>query len=126
MNPTTRTRFLCSVILWLVSFLGVVLWPLLGIAATRHLFDDPAEAALVFAGFIAFLVYLPSVLFGASDVVFMTTIMVLWFVAWVIPMLWLTRRERPLRVNLAVISILSAASLMQAALGSLMILGKGV
>ena len=56
----------------------------------------------------------------------MTTIMVLWFVAWVIPMLWLTRRERPLRVNLAVISILSAASLMQAALGSLMILGKGV
>lgn len=126
MNPTTSTRSVCYVTLWLASFLGVVLWPLLGIVATRHLFDDPAEAAIVFAGFIAVLVYLPAVLFSASDVVFMTTIMVLWFVAWVIPMLSLTRRERPLRVNLAVISILSAASLMQAALGSLMILGKGV
>lgn len=112
--------------LWWMSLLAVAVWPLLGVAASYHLFDDPSEAALVFGGFIACLLYPIALLAGPSDIAFMGAVMLLWLLMWLLPIGWLTRHPRGRPFQGGFIAILSGVSFAQAALGYLMILGKGV
>ncbi len=109
-----------------MSLFAVSVWPLLGVAACHHLLDDPSEAAIVFGGIIAIPLYLIALLVGPSDTAFMGTLMLLWLLAWAIPMGWLIRHRRGRAFQSAFIAVLSGISLAQAALGYLMILGKGV
>lgn len=112
-------------LLWM-SLLAVAVWPLLAIAGCHHLFDDLSEAAIVFGGFIACLLYPIALLAGPSDIAFMVGVMLVWLLLWLIPIGWLTKYPRGRGFQTAAIAILSGISLMQAALGYLMILGKGV
>ncbi len=112
-------------LLWM-SLLAVTVWPLLAVAACHHLFDDPSEAALVFGGVIACLLYPIALLVGPSDIAFMGAVMFLWLLIWLIPIVWLIRHPRDRLFQIVFIMILSGVSFAQAALGYLMILGKGV
>ena len=102
-------------LLWM-SFLGIAIWPTLGIAASHHLFDRFSEAAQINTIF-PFFVALPfGLIFG----------IVLWLLMWLLPVRWLIRHPRSRRDQAIFMAILSGISLAQAALRYLMIFGKGV
>ena len=112
-------------LLWM-SLLAVAVWPVLGVSVSHHLFDDPSEAAFLFGGMTACLLYLPALLVGSSDIGFMVALVFLWLLMWLLPIRWLIRHPRDRGFQSIYIMILSAVSLAQAALGYLLILGKGV
>ena len=112
-------------LLWM-SLFAVAIWPALGVTACHHLLDDPSEAALLFGGFTGCILYPVALLVGPSDIAFMSTLMVVWVLLWLLPIRWLIRHPRTRWFQSAFIGILSGVSLAQAALGYVMILGKGV
>lgn len=120
-------------LLWM-SFLGVAIWPTLGIAASHHLFDRFSEAAFLLGGINAIFLFFVALPFGlifgmannAINAVFTSTLVVLWLLMWLLPVRWLIRHLRSRRDQAIFMAILSGISLAQAVLGYLMILGKGV
>lgn len=112
-------------LLWM-SLLAVAVWPLLAIAGCYHLFDHPSEAVLLFGSFIACLLFLPVWMLGVSDAAGMGLVALACVLVWLIPIGWLIRHPHSRGFQTAFIAILSGISLAQAALGFLMIWGKGV
>ena len=64
--------------------------------------------------------------FTLCESVFSIAIMIIWMLTWIGPSLWFLSRPRPRRSQFTAVAILSAISLVQSALGFLMILGKDV
>lgn len=112
-------------LVWM-SLLAIAIWPLLAIAGCYHLFDHPSEAAILFGSFIACLLFLPIWILGVSDAAGMSLLVLACVLIWLIPIVWLIRHPRGRGFQLAFIAILSGISFAQAALGFLMIWGKGV
>ena len=106
-------------LLWM-SFLGVAIWPTLGIAASHHLFDRFSEAAFLLGGINAIFLFFVALPFGLIFGI------VLWLLMWLLPVRWLIRHPRSRRDQAIFMAILSGISLAQAVLRYLMIFGKGV
>ena len=104
----------------------MAVWPLLGIAASYSMFNKPTEAALLFGGLTGILLLPIYLVFTPSELAFGVAIMVIWILTWIGPSLWFLYRPRSRRLQSVVVSILSVFSLLQSALGFLMILGKNV
>lgn len=109
-----------------LTFVAMVLWPLLGIAASYSMFSKPTEAVLLFGGLSGILLLPIYLVFTLSESAFGIAIMVIWMLTWIGPSLWFLSRPRPRRLRFTLVAILSGISLFQSALGFLMILGKNV
>lgn len=111
----------------LVSLVVMLPWPLFGILACLglSLFDKPSEAVLMFGGVTLFFL-LPLALITNEQWVYAVIIGTLWLVVLLAP-LWFSRKIAHPRFNMAMIFVLqSLISAIQAGLGFLMILGKGI
>ena len=110
----------------LLSFLGMIQWPLLGIALMYPMFDRWSEGMLFF-GSLSLLFLLPIYAFiTPSELVIGVILIAIWLLAWVCASVWVTRGSSTKKWQIVCLSALSFASFIQAALGSLMILGKTV
>ena len=101
-------------------------WPLLGIELTRPQFDTASEAFMLFGGITMFPLLLLALFGPASEEVLIVLMMLVWVAAAAMPVLWLRRRLRSWMAIGVLLSVQSAFSLAQAAMGALLILGKNV
>lgn len=110
----------------LLSFLCMIVWPLLGIALMHPMFDQWSEGMLFF-GSLSLLFLLPIYAFiTPSELVIGVILLAIWLLAWVCSSVWVTRGSSTKTWQIVCLAALSFASFVQAALGSLMILGKAV
>ena len=109
-----------------LTFLAMVVWPLLGIAASYSMFSKPTEAVLLFGGLAGVLLLPLYMVVTLSESAFGIAIMTIWMLTWIGPSLWFVSRTRTRRLRFTLVAILSGISLFQSALGFLMILGKNV
>lgn len=109
-----------------LTFLAMILWPMLGIAASSSMFAKPTEAVLLFGGISGILLLPIYVVATPSESAYGVMILVVWLLIWLVPSLWLTSRPANRRSQITLAAVLSAISFAQAALGLLMILGKNV
>lgn len=111
----------------LLSFVVMIPWPTAGIALTQSFFDNAWEVYFMFGGLTAIPVAILSVPFGGfSNEAFGRILLVVWGLVVVVPPA-LVFATRPTR-TLIVIALTSQLifSLIQAALGALMVIGKDV
>ena len=109
-----------------MTFVFMVIWPLLGVAASSSMFDKSSEALLLFGG-LSLLLLLPIyAFFPLSETMFGVVIIAIWLLLWVAPSIWVTNRSATRQSQIVALALLSAISLMQSVLGFLMILGKSV
>ena len=111
----------------LVSLVVMLPWPLFGILAclALSLFEKPSESMLMFGG-VTLVFLLPLALITNEQWVYELFIGILWLVVLLAP-LWFSRKIVHPRFNMAIIFVLqSLISAVQAGLGFLFILGKGV
>ena len=109
-----------------MTFGVMIVWPMLGFAASFSLFDRPSEAVLLFGG-VSGLILLPVyAIFPLSETVFGIAITVIWLLIWIGSSFWFTIGTRKRHTQMIVLAVLSSISLGQAALGLVMILGKNV
>jgi len=121
MKPTWRPA-----IILLASLAVMVPWPLVGIALTRGLFDQPDEAVWLFGGVTGMALAPLALVVELTNTVFWVVILGVWCIALVVPAV-IVLRIRSSRTAVAVLlSSQAAFSLVQAAMGALMILGKDV
>ena len=109
-----------------LTFGAMVVWPLLGIAASFSMFDKISEAVLFFGGFTTLLLLPISVVLPLSETVFGIAILAIWVLIWVGGSIWFTSGSRTQRGQIIVLAVMSGISLGQAALALLMILGKSI
>ena len=109
-----------------LTFGAMVVWPLLGIAASFSMFDKISEAVLFFGGFTTLLLLPISVVLPLSETVFGIAILAIWVLIWMGGSIWFTSGPRTQRGQIIGLALMSGISLGQAALGFLMILGKSV
>ena len=109
-----------------LTFVAVIVWPLLGIAASLSMYDDISEAAILFGGFTAVLLLPVYMVFPASETLYAVAIIAIWLLVWIVPSVWFTSKPRTRGSQFLFLAILSGVSFAQAALGFLMILGKSV
>ena len=108
-------------ILFLKSCAVMIPWPLLGIVLCHRMFDQPNEAAFLFGG-ITGIALVWTVFVGLPETAFVVILVVAWCLALVVPPVVMYRR-RPSQT--AIVVIQGGFSIAQAALGALMVLGKG-
>ena len=77
-----------------LTFLAMVVWPLVGIAASYSMFSKPTEAVLLFGGFTGVLLLPIYLVFTLSESAFGIAIMIIWMLTWIGPSLWLLSRTR--------------------------------
>lgn len=109
-----------------LTFAAMIVWPMLGIAASFSMFDKISEAVLFFGGFTALLLLPVYAIVPLSEIEFGTAIIVIWLLVWIGGSLWFTSGSRTRRAQIAVLGVLSGTSLLQSALAFLMIIGKNV
>ena len=109
-----------------LTFGAMVLWPMLGIAASVSMFDKISEAVLLFGGLTALLLLPVYLIHPLSETVFGIAIIAIWLLLWIGGSIWFTSGSRTRRAQITVLAVLSGISLCQAALAFLMILGKNV
>lgn len=108
------------------AFAAMILWPMIGIAFSFSMFDKTSEAVLLFGGLSGLLLLPIYVIFPLSETVFGMAIVVIWLLIWILASVWLTSGTPSRRTQIIGLATLSGISLMQAALGFLMIIGKSV
>lgn len=111
--------------LCLASFGVMAPWPLLGILITHSYFSNWNEAGLLFGG-ITGIPLLILVLFGVSETVFVSLLVLVWVAAAIVPGIWLARRLTSRRAVFNLLGAQTLFSLAQAAMGVMMIFGKAV
>jgi hypothetical protein len=104
----------------------MVPWPLLGIMLTQPYFDKGSEAFILFGGLTLFPLMILTLFGPVPEEVLILLIMLVWLAAAVVPDVWLRRRLRSWTAIGVLLGVQSAFSLAQAAMGSLLILGKNV
>ena len=109
-----------------LTFGAMVLWPMLGIAASVSMFDKISEAVLLFGGLTALLLLPVYLIFPLSETGFGIAIIAIWLLIWIGGSVWFTSGSRTRRAQITVLAVLSGISLCQATLAFLMILGKNV
>ncbi len=109
-----------------LTFGAMVVWPVLGIAASFSMFDKISEAVLLFGGLTALLLLPVYVILPLSETVFGIAIIAIWLLIWIGGSLWFMPGSRTGRSQITVLAVLSGISLAQSALAFLMILGKHV
>ncbi len=109
-----------------MTFGAMIVWPMVGFAASFSLFDRPSEAVLLFGGISGLLLLPVYAIFPLSETVFGIAIIVLWLLIWIGSSFWFTIGPRKRHTQMIVLAVLSSISLGQATLGFLMILGKNV
>lgn len=109
-----------------LTFGAMVVWPLIGIAASFPMFDKISEAVLLFGGLTALLLLPVYVILPLSETVFGIAIIAIWLFIWIGGSLFFMPRSRTRRVQIIVLAVLSGISLCQSAFAFLMILGKNV
>ena len=109
-----------------LTFGAMVVWPMLGIAASFSMFDKISEAVLLFGGLTALLLLPVYVILPLSETVFGIAIIAIWLLIWIGGSLWFMPGSRTGRSQITVLAVLSGISLAQSALAFLMILGKHV
>ncbi len=109
-----------------LTFGAMVVWPVLGIAASFSMFDEISEAVLFFGGFTALLLLPLYASLPLSETVFGIAIIAIWVLLWSGGSIWFTSGSRTRRAQIAVLAVLSGISLGQSALAFLMILGKNI
>ena len=88
--------------------------------------EQTSEALLLFGGLTALLLLPVCLVVPLSENDFGIAIIMVWILVWVACSLFFMRGSRTRRVQLIVLVVASSISLVQAALGFLMILGKSV
>lgn len=119
-GPSLVNRLIVSAILMLP-------WPAMaaGVCLSRSMFDENSEAILMFGG-VTLLFLLPLAILGAAEWVFGILIGIVWLSVFFLPH-WLAKRGWKACDNLAFVFVAQTAfSVVQAALGALMVLAKGV
>ncbi len=109
-----------------LTFGAMVVWPMLGIAASFSMFDKISEAVLLFGGLTALLLLPVYLILPLSETVFGIAIIAIWLLIWIGGSLWFMPGSRTGRSQITVLAVLSGISLAQSALAFLMILGKHV
>ncbi len=109
-----------------LTFGAMVVWPVLGIAASFSMFDEISEAVLFFGGFTALLLLPLYASLPLSETVFGIAIIAVWILLWSGGTIWFTSGSRTRRAQITVLAVLSGISLGQSALAFLMILGKNI
>jgi hypothetical protein len=109
-----------------LTFGAMVVWPMLGIAASFSMFDKISEAVLLFGGLTALLLLPVYLILPLSETVFGIAIIAIWLLIWIGGSLWFMPGSRTRRSQITVLAVLSGISLAQSALAFLMILGKNV
>ncbi len=108
----------------LSSFVVMIPWPLLGIALSYRMFDQPDEAVLLFGGVTALFVVPIMLVASLSEAVFSAIILAAWCSALLFPPILMSRRHPSRQAIASLLVIQTAFSFAQAAMGILMILGK--
>lgn len=109
-----------------LTFGAMVVWPVLGIAASFSMFDKISEAVLFFGGFTVLLLLPVYVILPLSETVFGVAIIAIWVLIWIGGSICFTSGSRIRRAQITVLAVLSGISLGQSALAFLMILGKNI
>jgi hypothetical protein len=109
-----------------LTFGAMVVWPMLGIAASFSMFDKISEGVLFFGGFTALLLLPVYVILPLSETALGIAIIAVWLFIWIGCSLLLTSGSRTRSAQTTVLAALSGISLAQSALAFLMILGKSV
>ena len=109
-----------------LTFGAMVLWPMLGIAASVSMFDKISEAVLLFGGLTALLLLPVYLILPLSETGFGIAIIAIWLLVWIGGSVWFTSGSRTRRAQITVLAVLSGISLCQATIAFLMILGKNV
>jgi hypothetical protein len=108
------------------AFVAMVVWPVIGSAASFSLFDKPSDAVLLFGGLIGILLLPIYAIFPVNETVFGIAVAAIWIVTWFGCSLWFATATGKRRTQWIALIVLSSISLCQTALGVLMILGKSV
>ena len=109
-----------------LTFGAMVVWPVLGIAASSSLFDRISEAVLFLGGITALLLLPVYIILPQSETVFGIAIITVWVLIWIGGSVWFTSGSRTRRAQVSALAVLSGISLGQSALAFLMILGKNI
>lgn len=112
--------------LCIASLAVMVPWPLLGILATRSLFDRPSEAFLLFGGITMFPMMILAIFGSFSEEVYIVLMMLVWCAAAIVPNLWVRRRLTSWSAVAVLLGIQAAFSIAQALMGAFLIIGKSV
>lgn len=115
-----------SVLLFLGSIAVMVPWPVLGILVMRSSFDKPNEAFLLFGGITAFPLMILALFGPISEDVLIVLFLIVWLAAALVPILWFRRRLSTKSNVGGLLMAQSAFSFAQAAMGTLLIIGKNI
>ncbi len=77
-----------------MTFGAMIVWPMVGFAASFSLFDRPSEAVLLFGGISGLLLLPVYAIFPLSETVFGIAIIVIWLFIWIGSSFWFTIRPR--------------------------------
>ena len=108
MNSSTTTDQSPRLLPFLaLTFFAMVVWPLLGIAASYSMFSKPTEAVLLFGGLTVVLLLPIYMVLTLSESAFGIAIMIIWMLTWIGPSLWFMSRTRTRRLQFTLVAILS-------------------
>lgn len=125
-SPPGIGALLSTLALILGSIAVMAPWPLLGTLAMRSSFEEPTEAFYFFGGVTLFPLVFLALFASVSEEVYIALVMLVWLAAAVLPVLWLRRRLRSWLAIGLLLGAQSAFSLVQAAMGAMLIIGKSI
>ncbi len=109
-----------------LTFGAMLVWPMLGIAASYSMFDKISESVLLFGGLTALLLLPVYVILPLSEGLFGVAIIAIWLLTWIGGSFWFMPDSTRPRAHITAVAVLSGISLGQSCLGFLMILSKTV
>lgn len=122
-QPTTRPPL---AILLGAGVVAMIPWPMLGVTICIGMLDQANEAYLLLGG-VTGLVIAPLLLpLQAPDALFSAVILGVWISAWLVPPIVMLRKNWSTTTSIVVVLGQSLFSFSQAAMGVLIIFGKGV